>query len=105
MRQSTAALLLLVLLVVPRSAAAYSVLTHEAMIDAAWADHLEPLLKRRFPRSSAIELRTARAYAYGGSLIQDLGVLPLRQQVLLEPRAIRPLGRLRRSTGARGALR
>ena len=76
MRQSTAALLLLVLLVVPRSAAAYSVLTHEAMIDAAWADHLEPLLKRRFPRSSAIELRTARAYAYGGSLIQDLGYYP-----------------------------
>ena len=76
MRQSTAALLLLVLQVVPRSAAAYSVLTHEAMIDAAWADHLEPLLKRRFPRSSAIELRTARAYAFGGSLIQDLGCYP-----------------------------
>ncbi|HVQ15191.1 MAG TPA: zinc dependent phospholipase C family protein, partial [Vicinamibacterales bacterium] len=35
-----------------------------------------PLLTRRFPRSSTQELEQARAYAYGGSLIQDLGYYP-----------------------------
>jgi hypothetical protein len=65
-----------VLLAAPSSAAAYSVLAHEAMIDAAWEDHLAPLLKHRFPRTSARELRDARAHAYGGSLIQDLGYYP-----------------------------
>jgi hypothetical protein len=75
-RGRTAALLLLVLLAVPRSAPAYSVLAHEAMIDATWESHLAPLLKTRFPRSSVTELQGARAYAYGGSLIQDLGYYP-----------------------------
>lgn len=62
-RGRTAALIFLALLAVPRSVPAYSVLAHEAMIDASWADHIAPLLTRRFPRSSAIELRNARAYA------------------------------------------
>jgi hypothetical protein len=60
----------------PRSATAYSVLAHEALIDATWADQLAPLLKQRFPRTSAEDIRRARAYAYGGSLIQDLGYYP-----------------------------
>ena len=34
------------------------------------------MLKRRFPRASTQEVREARAYAYGGSLIQDLGYYP-----------------------------
>ena len=64
------------LLAGPSSAAAYSVFAHEALIDATWRDQLVPLLKQRFPRSSTSELETARAYAYGGSLIQDLGYYP-----------------------------
>jgi hypothetical protein len=60
----------------PRAASAYSVLAHEALIDAVWGDQLTPLLRARFPRSGANELRAARAYAYGGSLIQDLGYYP-----------------------------
>ena len=72
----TVALIALVLLATPSPAPAYSVLAHEAMIDAAWASHLAPLLRTRFPRSSATELQGARAYAYGGSLIQDLGYYP-----------------------------
>ena len=60
----------------PRPAAAYSVLSHEALIDAAWDSSIEPALRARFPGSSAEDLRRARAYAYGGSLIQDLGYYP-----------------------------
>src|SRR5687768_1125030 len=72
----TTAVMLVVLLASPSSAAAYSVIAHEAMIDAVWEDHLAPMLKHRFPRTSARALRDARAYAYGGSLIQDLGYYP-----------------------------
>lgn len=60
----------------PRPAAAYSVLSHEALIDAAWDGSLEPALRARFPGATAQDLRRARAYAYGGSLIQDLGYYP-----------------------------
>lgn len=65
-----------VLLVTARGAAGYSVLAHEAMIDACWNDQIVPAVKARFPRASTDELRQARAYAYGGSLIQDLGYYP-----------------------------
>ena len=37
---------------------------------------LRPLLARRFPRATASEVLEARAYAYGGSVIQDLGYYP-----------------------------
>src|SRR5690348_14710291 len=56
--------------------AGYSVLTHEAIIDSAWQSRIQPLLKARFPRASAEDLRKARAYVYGGSLVQDLGYAP-----------------------------
>jgi hypothetical protein len=52
------------------------VLAHEALIDNAWTKQIVPLLTRRFPRASTQELADARAYAYGGSLIQDLGYYP-----------------------------
>jgi hypothetical protein len=58
------------------SASAYSVLAHEAVIDEVWDDHIAPLLRQRFPTVSAEAIRNARAYAYGGSLIQDLGYYP-----------------------------
>jgi zinc dependent phospholipase C len=58
------------------SASAYSVLAHEAVIDATWNDDITPLLRQRFPSVSAEAIRKARAYAYGGSLIQDLGYYP-----------------------------
>ena len=56
--------------------AGYSVLTHEAIIDAAWMDGIEPLLLKRFPNASPDALREAHAYAYGGAIIQDLGYYP-----------------------------
>lgn len=64
------------LLISGRSAPAYSVLAHEATIDLCWSDTIEPLLKRRFPGATESQLSDARAYAYGGSLIQDLGYYP-----------------------------
>jgi Zinc dependent phospholipase C len=56
--------------------AGYSVLTHEAIIDAAWKDGIEPLLLTRFPDATPEELLQAHAYAYGGAIIQDLGYYP-----------------------------
>jgi hypothetical protein len=55
---------------------AYSVLSHEATIDVTWDSAIAPLLKQRFPRASAADLVRARSYAYGGSVIQDLGYYP-----------------------------
>jgi hypothetical protein len=59
-----------------RPAHAYSVLTHEAIIDAAWDGSIAPILRRRF-HPSADALRRARGFAYGGSMIQDIGYYPL----------------------------
>ena len=67
--------LLLILYAAP-GAWAYSVLTHEAIIDASWADHIQPHLLKRFPASSPEDLKQAHAYAYGGAIIQDLGYYP-----------------------------
>ena len=57
-------------------ASAYSVLSHEAVVDSAWDDAIKPLLLKRFPGSSREELKEAHSYAYGGSVIQDLGYYP-----------------------------
>ena len=56
--------------------AGYSVLAHEAIIDAAWEDSIVPVLLNRFPHATAEELLQAHAYAYGGAIIQDLGYYP-----------------------------
>jgi hypothetical protein len=55
---------------------AFSVLTHEAIIDSAWKDSIKPLLLERFPNATPDELKEAHAYAYGGSIIQDMGYYP-----------------------------
>jgi hypothetical protein len=58
------------------AADAYSVLTHEAIIDSAWDTNIRPLLAKRFPQASDAELRQAHAYAYAGCIIQDMGYYP-----------------------------
>ncbi len=45
---------------------AYSVLTHEEIVDLVWADELRPLLLKRFPGLTEDQLTEAHAYAYGG---------------------------------------
>jgi hypothetical protein len=54
----------------------YSVLTHEEVVDLLWKDQIQPLLLKRFPAASAEDLRQAHSYAYGGSLLQDMGYYP-----------------------------
>jgi hypothetical protein len=63
-------------LFVPRPSQAYSVLAHESNIDAAWEAAIVPALKQRFPNTGPDELLSARAFAYGGCVIQDLGYYP-----------------------------
>ena len=58
------------------SSHSYSVLTHEEIIDLVWKDQLKPLLLKRFPSTTDDQLREAHAYAYGGSLVQDMGYYP-----------------------------
>jgi hypothetical protein len=60
----------------PRPAAAYSVLAHEANIDALWDSTIAPMLRARFPVASREQIQEARSYAYGGCVIQDLGYYP-----------------------------
>lgn len=55
---------------------AFSVLTHEAIIDSSWTSGIEPLLQARYPDASTADLKGARAYAYAGCIIQDLGYYP-----------------------------
>jgi hypothetical protein len=63
-------------LIWPTPSRAYAVLAHEAIIDAVWETHIKPLLLARFPDSSEEQLSEAQAYAYGGSIIQDMGYYP-----------------------------
>jgi len=56
--------------------AGYGVLTHEAVIDAAWKDSIEPLLLARYPNATPEELLQAHAYLYGRAIIQDMGYYP-----------------------------
>src|SRR6202140_645768 len=60
----------------PQPVAAYSVLSHEAIIDSSWDTSIKPVLLKRFPDATKDELREAHGYAYGGSIIQDMGYYP-----------------------------
>jgi hypothetical protein len=74
-------LLLIFLLVCAPLCPAYSVLTHEEIIDLMWDQQIKPLLLARFPNSTPQDLLKAHAYAYGGSVIQDIGYYPFGDQV------------------------
>jgi hypothetical protein len=60
----------------PLSSRAYSVFAHEAIIDASWEKSILPLLKAKYPAATDAEINVARSYAYGGSLIADMGYFP-----------------------------
>jgi hypothetical protein len=71
-----AAALLLIVLMFSGGASAYSVLTHEEIVDLLWSNQIQPLLLKRYPGLSQDQIREAHAYAYGGAVIQDLGYYP-----------------------------
>jgi len=68
--------LIAVLLAFPVPVRAYAVLSHEAIIDAAWETHIKPLILKKFPQATEEDLSRAQAYAYGGAIIQDMGYYP-----------------------------
>jgi hypothetical protein len=65
-----------VLLLSPIAASAYGVLSHEEIVDICWQSDIRPALLKRFPSATDEELKQAHAYAYGGSVIQDIGYYP-----------------------------
>ena len=68
--------LALFILSMPAPLPAYSVLTHEQVVDFLWHSDIVKLLRERYPDITPEQLREAHAYAYGGSLIQDMGYYP-----------------------------
>ena len=68
--------LLLAAILLASDSTAYSVLTHEELIDLAWNDSIRPLLLAKFPKSTDAELVVAHSFAYGGSAVQDMGYYP-----------------------------
>ena len=69
-------LLVLALLLGAQPAAGFSALAHQAIVDSCWTQGMVPVLERHYPGSTAAQLATARSYAYGGALLQDLGYFP-----------------------------
>src|ERR1700749_5168328 len=80
--RAVVALALTLLLVPPQPARAYSVLSHEQVVDLAWKSHIVPLLRRRWPDITREQIREAHAYAYGGAIIQDIGYYPFGSHLL-----------------------
>jgi hypothetical protein len=69
-------LLLLCCIVTFHTAHGFSILAHEAIIDAEWAGNIKPLLLKKYPHATADDLAKAYAYTYGGSLVADMGYMP-----------------------------
>jgi hypothetical protein len=84
MRASALISLLVVLDGLPRPCAGFAVLAHQAVVDAAWETAVVPALHRRFPEATAEQLENARAFAYGGSHIADLGYFPLGNRLFTD---------------------
>src|SRR6266851_1987485 len=63
-------------LAMPDRAEAYSVMSHQAIIDVVWESSMKPAIRKRFPNATEDEVNRGQAYAYGGAIIQDLGYYP-----------------------------
>lgn len=55
---------------------AYSILAHEAIIDASWKSDLLPLIRQKYPNLTEPEVKMAHSYAYGGAMVADMGYMP-----------------------------
>jgi len=74
--RALALLLIIIVLMCSGALSAYSVLTHEEIVDLLWTDEIKPLLLQKYPGLTEDQLKDAHAYAYGGAVIQDLGYYP-----------------------------
>jgi Zinc dependent phospholipase C len=81
---TTLALVVLYLLLVAAPLKGYSVLAHQALVDAAWEPFIIPLLLARYPNATQAQLQGAHAFAYGGCAIQDMGYYPLGNKFFSE---------------------
>jgi hypothetical protein len=77
--------ILLIVLMCSDGSSAYSVLTHEEIVDLLWTDAIQPLLLKRYPALSADQIPEVHAYAYGGAIIQDLGYYPYGNREFSKP--------------------
>jgi hypothetical protein len=59
---------------------AYSVQSHEELIDLNWKSAIRPFLLARFPHATDADLERAHAFAFGGCAIQDLGYYPFSNE-------------------------
>lgn len=69
-------LFLAVVAVLSQVSGAYSVLTHMQVVDLLWVDRILPMVKAKYPGLTVEQMKEAHAYAYGGSLVQDMGYYP-----------------------------
>lgn len=69
-------LVFIVLLSGASSSKAYSILAHEAIIDASWHQYMLPLIKKKYPNLTGPEIKLAHSYAYGGAMVADMGYMP-----------------------------
>src|SRR5215471_17308692 len=72
------------LLAAASPASGFSVLTHQAVVDACWDTSVVPALRQRFPRATKDEIERSRAFAHGGSHIPDLGYFPLGSRLFTD---------------------
>jgi len=63
-------------LLLPHTAFSYSVLAHETLVDSAWDTVIVPMLKAHFGNVDVNAINEARAYAYGGAVMPDMGYYP-----------------------------
>ncbi len=75
-RRSLAVTVLMLASCMPGTTGAYSVQTHEQLIDLAWKPSIVPVLLRHYPGLTPEQLERAHSFAYGGCAIQDLGYYP-----------------------------
>lgn len=81
---SIACLTFVLLVSAPTASLAFSVLAHQGVIDRSWDDSIVPALEERFPGASKEDLEKARAFAYGGSHIADLGYFPFGSRLFTD---------------------
>jgi len=68
--------LLLLISFLPLTGQCFSILAHEAIVDAEWDITLKPLLLKKYPSATLDDLIKAHSYTYGGSLVADIGYMP-----------------------------